>query len=435
MRHNAQDPFPKGNARFKILIAGVALSTLMMITTICTQDVPLLPESDGLILGTVAESGSETWSSETILEEGNSDAAMPASKLFSVPPPSSGGLHPESLDALSKDLDHLKFGTTGTGDFNFNEPEVNEPEVNSELQKDATVVDAAKASVSESGDKADPHARDPKVEKALKDAADAKITAMSLQNKALVAGTLAKKAAKAAAQAPMTQAGQDVVKRAQSKLAEAKLAVDAAKDAMQTLQRKKEEASKVILDAAGGKYAKETGYAGQGGYFGTALRTAFKNGELTERLKHTKYTDTVLKAIKKKAFDEGQRAGIKKGEIEGEAKGAKKVLPKAVAAAESMIKKTQAHEASSQAADQQKVEDAALKAEARKDAATVRGSIDTEAKTILGIGTNDPVDTEEVVPEEEEDAGEEEESKAVDEAAADFDAVTAVPEEEDDFTV
>jgi len=333
-------------------------------------------------------------------------------ELYSVP-----SLSPESMDDLSKDLDHLT-------------------EVNSDLQKDPDVKDVAKASVS--AEKEDTPATNPKVEKALKDAADAKITAMSLQNKALIAGTLAKKAAAAAAQAPMTQAGQAVVKRAQDKLTEAKLAVDAAKDAMQTLQNKKQKASKVILDAAGGKYAKDTGYAGQGGYFGTALRTAFKNGELTERLKHTKYTDTVLKQLKKKAFKEGQAAGLKKGEVQGEAVGAKKVLPKAVAAAESMIKKTELNKESAKVVDEQAVQDAALKAEATKEAAKVRNSIDSEAKSILGIETNKPADSEaeSEEPVEEESDGS---SMDVDNAAAEFDADTTVPEEgseeEDDFGV
>jgi len=177
-------------------------------------------------------------------------------------------------------------------------------------------------------------AASPAVEKALKDAANAKIQAMALQQKALAAGAAAKAASAKAAQAPMTQAGQEVVRSAQKAIAKAKLDVDTAKAAMANLRRLKTEASKAILDAAGGKYRKSTGYAGTGGYFGAALRTAFNNGKLSERLKHQEWKDSKLKAIKREEYNRGLKEGEKKGFSKGEKAGMKKELPKAVAKAE-----------------------------------------------------------------------------------------------------
>lgn len=241
----------------------------------------------------------------------------------------------------------------------------------------AAPVDPASAQAAAAG--GDP-TQSPAVVKALKDAAEAKVQAMQAQQKALQAGSDAKAAAAEAAQAPMTQAGQQVVLQAQQKVAAAKLAVDTAKAAVSRLNRMKEEASKAIIDAAGGKYAKQTGYAGQGGYFGTALRTAFKNGELTEQLKHEEWKKTKLKDIKKQAYEEGLKKGEQKGEKEGEAVGKKEELPKAVAKAEKMLSEKKSAEKKQVAEAKTSAQDAALKNEAAAEVAKVTNDVDSEAK-------------------------------------------------------
>lgn len=182
----------------------------------------------------------------------------------------------------------------------------------------------------------------------------------------------------------MTQAGQEVVRRSQQKIATAKLDVDTAKAALSTLARLKAKASKVIIDAAGGKYAKETGYVGQGGYFGTALRTAFKNGELTERMKHAQWKTKTLVELKKKAFKQGEAKGVKKGEKKGVKIGEKHELPIAVARAEKLLTKKKKEKNLAKAAGKKAAQDAALKAAAETEAAKVRESVKAEAKAKQG---------------------------------------------------
>merc|ERR1712070_1077522 len=98
------------------------------------------------------------------------------------------------------------------------------------------------------------------MQKALQAAANAKIEAMAQQRKALQAASKAKEAAAKAANAPMNKRGHEIVKRAQNTARDSALAVDAAKASVRALAKAKAKASKAILDAAGGKYSKDTGF-------------------------------------------------------------------------------------------------------------------------------------------------------------------------------
>jgi len=203
--------------------------------------------------------------------------------------------------------------------------------------KDSVTADAKTKGKDDAGAEKDTKPDSESVKKALRDAANAKIQAMSAQQKALSASALAKQAAATAAQAPMTQAGQGVVQKAQRMVANARLDVDTAKAAMTNLAREKAIAAKAIVDAAGGKYGGSASYAGQGGYFGAALKTAFKNGELTERMKYQKFKSSTLKNAKTESFRDGEEKGIEEGMKKGLKVGEKKELPKAVAKAEQML--------------------------------------------------------------------------------------------------
>merc|ERR1712072_962653 len=210
------------------------------------------------------------------------------------------------------------------------------------------------------------------VQKALQIAANAKIEAMAQQRKALQAAARAKEAANKAAKAPVTAQGRAIVKKAQNTARDSAMAVEAAKAAVRTLIRKKAKASKAILDAAGGKYMKETGYQGQGGYFGAALKTAFHNGQLSERLKYRDWKKSTVKASAKVAFKRGEKTGFQKGFVKGEKRGEIKALPKAVRKAEHLLAKRK--KAIEKIAKRRKKSQkaAALKAAVAKEADKVR---------------------------------------------------------------
>jgi hypothetical protein len=220
------------------------------------------------------------------------------------------------------------------------------------------------------------------VEKALQRAANAKILAMSEQQKALAAAKKAKEAATKATNAPLNKAGSSVVKRARRTAAAAALQVQTAKAALASLMRAKQMASKAILDKAGGKYSK-SGYGGQGGYFGAALRTAFHNGELSERLKHNNWNTKTLKADEKKAFllgkAKGKKAGFKKGVKVGE----KKALPKAIHKAKHLLKKDAKAKSKAGIAAKKAADQSALKTAAAAEAAKVRRSVKKEEKKAI----------------------------------------------------
>merc|ERR1711977_329934 len=144
---------------------------------------------------------------------------------------------------------------------------------------------------------------------------------------------------------------------------------------MANLRRKKALASKKIIDAAGGKLGESSGYAGQGGYFGAALRTAFRNGELSEKLKNEKFRASTMKQIKDSAFKKGEKKGEKKGIQIGE----KKELPKAVAKAEQMLEQKKKTAKKAAVANKQAAEDAALKNQAEAEASKVRAAVKASA--------------------------------------------------------
>merc|ERR1711959_724581 len=210
------------------------------------------------------------------------------------------------------------------------------------------------------------------MQKALQAAANAKIEAMAQQRKAIRAASRAKEAAAKAANAPMNKRGHEIVKRAQNTARDSALAVDAAKASVRALAKAKAKASKAILDAAGGKYMKETGYQGQGGYFGAALKTAFHNGQLSERLKYRDWKKSTVRASATLAFKRGEKTGFQKGFVKGEKRGEIKVLPKAVRKAEHLLAKRK--KAIEKIAKRRKKSEkaAALKAAVAKEADKVR---------------------------------------------------------------
>merc|ERR1711959_449137 len=149
------------------------------------------------------------------------------------------------------------------------------------------------------------------MQKALQAAANAKIEAMAQQRKAIRAASRAKEAAAKAANAPMNKRGHEIVKRAQNTARDSALAVQAAKASVRALAKAKAKASKAVLDAAGGKYSKDTGFQGQGGYFGAALKTAFHNGQLTEKLKYANWKKSTVMSTAKLAFKKGEKEGFR----------------------------------------------------------------------------------------------------------------------------
>merc|ERR1711934_926316 len=166
----------------------------------------------------------------------------------------------------------------------------------------------------------------------------------------------------------MNKRGHEIVKRAQNTARDSALAVDAAKASVRALAKAKAKASKAILDAAGGKYSKDTGFQGQGGYFGAALKTAFHNGQLTERLKYRDWKKKTVMASAKQAF--------KKGEKRGE----KKELPKAVKKAQKVLLSKAKAQRKAKALKKKSKQKAALKAAAKKEASKVRKKVLRAAK-------------------------------------------------------
>merc|ERR1712178_505159 len=288
-------------APFRITLCALALATIMMATCSLTRDTPLNIEDDA--------------SEQQILLDQNAWNS-PEAGIAAVLLQKKGSL--KSLKIKAKSLSK-KSATT---------------------KKGRTTKKTAK-SKKKQGKKQATKKKVPKtaVQKALQAAANAKIEAMAQQRKALQAASKAKEAAAKAANAPMNKRGHEIVKKAQNTARDSAMAVEAAKAAVRNLMRKKAKASKAILDAAGGKYMKETGYQGQGGYFGAALKTAFHNGQLSERLKYRDWKKSTVRASTTLAFKRGEKTGFQKGFVKGEKRGEIKVLPKAVRKAEHLLAK------------------------------------------------------------------------------------------------
>merc|ERR1711939_312659 len=302
-------------APYRIALCALALATIMMVTCNLTKDIPSLPESD---------------------------ASTDMQILMQVQ---------EDMEAADDDSSFLY--NQGSSSLRNQDGVAKKTKINAKRVK---ANDASKATM----------------QKALQAAANAKIEAMAQQRKAIRAASRAKEAAAKAANAPMNKRGHDIVKKAQNTARDSAMAVEAAKAAVRTLMRKKAKASKAILDAAGGKYMKETGYQGQGGYFGAALKTAFHNGQLSERLKYRDWKKSTVRASATLAFKRGEKTGFQKGFVKGEKRGEIKVLPKAVRKAEHLLAKRK--KAIEKIAKRRKKSEkaAALKAAVAKEADKVR---------------------------------------------------------------
>jgi hypothetical protein len=400
-------------ARFNIFMTIMALVTLMVVTCSLTQDQPHLTD-DGAVV-TSAESATvmerdvvlqdvdkeSEYNPTDNLVEPVEETQIPEMENAKVPT-----LYEQQVSLFQKltedPLDNLDAALAATQSSLLKKEPAKGTQAKSE-KGTTKKMDKVKQPPQKG---ANAGTESPAVKKALQAAANAKIEAMAAQQKALVAGTKAKAAAAKAAQAPMTPAGQEVVKRAQQEVSEARIAVDTAKAAMGTLAKKKAKASKAILDAAGGKYARHTGYAGQGGYFGRALRTAFKNGELTNELKHQKWKTSTLKKMKKKSYEKGEHKGYKKGFAEGEKEGEKKELPKAVARAEQLLTKKKEEQETKQQKAAQAADNAALKAEAAKEASKVRKAVKKETQKAESTKKGDQNDQKKVKKDAQENTAE-----------------------------
>merc|ERR1711939_870809 len=204
-------------APYRIALCALALATIMMVTCNLTKDIPSLPESDAStdmqILMQVQED----------MEAADDDSSF----LYNQ-----DGVKKFFKKQIDTALTKMAKGKTGAA---------KKTKINAKRVK---ANDASKATM----------------QKALQAAANAKIEAMAQQRKAIRAASRAKEAAAKAANAPMNKRGHDIVKKAQNTARDSAMAVEAAKAAVRTLMRKKAKASKAILDAAGGKYMKETGY-------------------------------------------------------------------------------------------------------------------------------------------------------------------------------
>jgi len=367
MMSTGADKTLSAQSRYKIVMAVFACTALIVAASSLTHEIHLVENYDEMVAPLDAEAVMEK---DYMLEDVDTD-----------PTAGDEDTRSELLQPLVKPLEELLEVQDSEETVSTDESPLDRlgsaitrlTAAQESLAKD----DKAKAKAKVKGDaKASPES----VKKALKDAANAKIQAMSAQQKALSASAIAKQAAATAAQAPMTQAGQAVVKKAQRMVAKARLDVDTAKAAMSNLARQKAIAAKAIVDAAGGKYGGSASYAGQGGYFGAALKTAFKNGELTERLKYQKFKSSTLKNAKTKAFKEGEEKGIEEGMKKGMKKGEKKELPKAVAKAEQMLAQKKKAERKEAEATKKAAANAALKDEAKREASKVRAAVAKEAK-------------------------------------------------------
>jgi len=291
-------------APYRIALCALALATIMMVTCNLTKDIPSLPESDAStdmqILMQVQEDMEAADDDSSFLYNQGSSSLR-----------NQDGVKKFFKKQIDTALTKMAKGKTGAA---------KKTKINAKRVK---ANDASKATM----------------QKALQAAANAKIEAMAQQRKAIRAASRAKEAAAKAANAPMNKRGHDIVKKAQNTARDSAMAVEAAKAAVRNLMRKKAKASKAILDAAGGKYMKETGYQGQGGYFGAALKTAFHNGQLSERLKYRDWKKSTVRASATLAFKRGEKTGFQKGFIKGEKRGEIKVLPKAVRKAEHLLAK------------------------------------------------------------------------------------------------
>merc|ERR1711988_1270975 len=336
-------------AQFNIVLAAIALTALMVATMSLTADGPQLAEEGvgGSFLAADASvserdvilEGVDTTPSSRKRHPKNYDKQqlvepLEDNVLFEQDTAAQTVPEQGDLDSLSATLAATQAtlkseaaerggSTTASSDSDTasTEGKVAADAAQTSKSADAASADAASADAG-SSDTMD----NPKVKAALQAAANAKIQALSAQQKALAAGTAAKEAAAQAAQAPLTQAGQEVVKRAQKKVQEAKLDVDTAKAAMVNLKNLKTKASKAIIDAAGGGGGAQQSYADQGGYFGAALRTAYNNGVLSEKLKQQEWKTTELEKAKTQSFDKGEAVGEKKGFEQGKKAGAKEEL-------------------------------------------------------------------------------------------------------------
>merc|ERR1712178_515310 len=313
-------------APFRITLCALALATIMMATCSLTRDTPLNIEDDA--------------SEQQILLDQNAWNS-PEAGIAAVLLQKKGSL--KSLKIKAKSLSK-KSATTKKG---------RTTKKTTKSKKKQGKKQATKKKVPKTA-----------VQKALQAAANAKIEAMAQQRKALQAASKAKEAAAKAANAPMNKRGHEIVKRAQNTARDSALAVDAAKASVRALAKAKAKASKAILDAAGGKYSKDTGFQGQGGYFGAALKTAFHNGQLTERLKYRDWKKKTVMASAKQAFKKGEKEGFRKGFKKGQ----KVLLSKAKAQrkAKALKKKSK--------------QKAALKAAAKKEASKVRKKVLRAAK-------------------------------------------------------
>merc|ERR1712196_1953 len=324
-------------APYRIALCALALATIMMVTCNLTKDIPSLPESDAStdmqILMQVQEDMEAADDDSSFLYNQGSSSLR-----------NQDGVKKFFKKQIDTALTKMAKGKTGAA---------KKTKINAKRVK---ANDASKATM----------------QKALQAAANAKIEAMAQQRKAIRAASRAKEAAAKAANAPMNKRGHDIVKKAQNTARDSAMAVEAAKAAVRNLMRKKAKASKAILDAAGGKYMKETGYQGQGGYFGAALKTAFHNGQLSERLKYRDWKKSTVRASATLAFKRGEKTGFQKGFVKGEKRGEIKVLPKAVRKAEHLLAKRE--KAIEKIAKRRRKSEkaAALKAAVAKEADKVR---------------------------------------------------------------
>merc|ERR1712054_131034 len=332
-------------APYRIALCALALATIMMVTCNLTKDIPSLPESDAStdmqILMQVQEDMEAADDDSSFLYNQGSSSLR-----------NQDGVKKFFKKQIDTALTKMAKGKTGAA---------KKTKINAKRVK---ANDASKATM----------------QKALQAAANAKIEAMAQQRKAIRAASRAKEAAAKAANAPMNKRGHDIVKKAQNTARDSAMAVEAAKAAVRNLMRKKAKASKAILDAAGGKYSKDTGFQGQGGYFGAALKTAFHNGQLTERLKYRDWKKKTVMASAKLAFKKGEKEGFRKGFKKGEKRGEKKELPKAVKKAQKVLLSKAKAQRKAKALKKKSKQKAALKAAAKKEASKVRKKVLRAAK-------------------------------------------------------
>jgi len=212
----------------------------------------------------------------------------------------------------------------------------------------------------------------------------------------LKAAAKAKEAAVKVSAAKMDGLGQSVVKRAESTVQHAALSVQVAQAAENKYNMQKAKADKAVLDAAGGKYAGAAGYAGQGGYFGAALRTAFKNGELTEAMKHKNWKGSTLKNDEKAAFKAGQAKGLKTGAKAGMKAGEEAELPMAMAKAKKSLKIKKADKAVAKLQAVKAADKSTLDAEAKNEAAKVNKQVSKLAGTSNSAAKSSPLSKTEI---------------------------------------